>query len=865
MLQAFLRRFPLYASASLHGLRRTAIGHYFKRLYFGQLCCWVFVACCPSLAAASGLALKDGAPGRADFPLVVNGSAASVIVDNADAEVVRIAAGLLAEDVERVTGLKPELNEGTMKAKSSRPIVLVGTVDQSALMRDLIERGKLDGDALRGKWESFLIKIVSDPLPGVEKALVIAGSDRRGAAYGVLEVSEAIGVSPWVWWADVAPRRREALVFAAATNMLASPSIKYRGIFLNDEDWGLQPWAAKTFEPEAADIGPKTYAKIFELLLRLKANFVWPAMHDSTKPFNSFPDNKVVADRYAIVMGSSHAEPMLRNNVGEWPHGEASNWNPVTNLPAILNYWEQRVRENGRYENVYTVGMRGIHDGAMPGGGTIPEKRDRLEKIVDLQRAMLSRHVNPDTRRVPQIFCPYKEVLDIYQSGLALPDDITIVWPDDNHGYVRQLPDARERLRSGGHGVYYHLSYWGRPHDYLWLDTTAPALVWHEMTKAYALGARQLWVANVGDLKSNETGMTLFLQMAWKIDRYGEDVQRAFLRDFYGQQFGAEQAQEIAAVRDEYYRLSAIRRPEHMGFNRVYPDTPVQDSGWSPAESSSFLDRWRHVERRARAVGARLPARARDAYFQLVEYPVSGGAAMAEKILLAEKARLTGSKGDSRMAEAAFKRIERLTERYNAIGDGKWKGIMDFRPRRLPVFDMPPTGSLPEVTPPAQPDTTQRVTIDPAKFIQRQDQQGAGWRVIEGLGPRGRALAVLPHQDVETQLTAPEILKHSPMVGYQVTAAKAGGVQVSIEALPTHRFTPSHEVVAGLSINDDPPVVVRFDRGTDDEHDLIWQRNVLRNAMQGEATLHVPKGSYTLKLWAADRGVVIQRVLVQPK
>jgi hypothetical protein len=845
-------------------LRPTVVGRNRSKLQIAQFCCLAFVACCPP-AVAGGLPLKEGTPSRADFPLVVNGRAASIVVDKADAEVVRIAAGLLAEDIERVSGLKPEVNHDATSAQLEGPIVLAGTVDQSALIKDLIKRGKLDGSAVQGKWETFLIKIVSDPLPGVAKALVVAGSDRRGTAYGIFEVSEAIGVSPWVWWADVAPRRRESLVFAAGTHTLASPSVKYRGIFLNDEDWGLQPWAAQTFEPESGDIGPKTYAKIFELLLRLKANFVWPAMHDSTRPFNSFPDNKLVADRYAIVMGSSHAEPMLRNNVGEWPHSEAENWNPVTNLPAILGYWEQRVRENGRYENVYTVGMRGIHDGAMPGGGTIPEKRDRLQDIVRLQREMLSKHVNPDAGRVPQIFCPYKEVLDIYQAGLALPDDITIVWPDDNHGYVRQLPDARERLRSGGHGVYYHLSYWGRPHDYLWLDTTAPALVWHEMTKAYALGARQLWVANVGDLKSNETGMTLFLQLAWKIDRYGEDVQRAFLLDFYRQQFGPEQAQEVAALRDEYYRLSAMRRPEHLGFNRVYPDTPVQNSNWSPEESSLFLERWREVDRRAHALGAKLPAQARDSYFQLVEYPASGAAAIAEKILLAERARLTGSRSDATAAEAAFKRIERLTKRYNAIGDGKWNGIMDFRPRRLPVFDMPPTGAPLEAVPSAQPDTTQRVTIDPAKFIQRQDRQGAAWRVIEGLGARGRALAVLPHRDVPTQLSAARILKQSPMAAYQVTAEKAGGVKVLIEALPTHRFTPGHEIVAGVSINDEPPVVVRFDRGTDDEHDPIWQRNVLRNAMQGEATLLVPQGPYTLKLWAADRGVVVQRILVDSK
>ena len=827
----------------------------------------IVVVGCSRAVAATGLTVKYDLTAASDIPLVANGRAATIVVDPAEAEVVRIAATLFAEDVGRVTGVKPSVIAGAAPSKTDKPLVLIGTLGQSAPIEELIRRGKLDPAAIEGKWESFLITTVSDPLPGVPSALVIAGSDRRGTAFGVFEVSAAIGVSPWVWWSDVTPRRQETLVFAAGTFTQGPPSVKYRGIFLNDEDWGLQPWAAKTFEPETGDIGPKTYAKIFELLLRLKANLCWPAMHDSTKPFNAFPENKVVADRYAIVMGSSHAEPMLRNNVGEWPRDQGAKWNPVTNLPAILDYWEQRVRENGRYENVYTVGMRGIHDNAMPGGGTLLEKRERLEEIIELQRGMLAKHVDADPSRVPQIFCPYKEVLDIYREDLNLPDDITIVWPDDNLGYVRQLPDARERARSGGHGIYYHLSYWGRPHDYLWLDSTAPALVWHEMTKAYALGAQRLWIANVGDLKSIETGMTFFLQLAWNIDRYGVDAQRVFLRDFYREQFGPEHADEIAALRDEYYRLCSIRRPEHMGFNSVYPNTPVQNSDWSPEFSSGFLERWRDIDRRAQALASKLPESSRDAYFQLVEYPARGGAAMAEKILLAEKARRTGSEADAAEANTAFERIQQLTDHYNAVGNGKWTGIMSYRPRQLPVFDMPPTTAQPESAKAkdATASTTAGVTIDLAQFKQERLEQGAGWRMVEGLGPHGRALAVLPHRDTPTRLSPAEIQAHSPMVEFQINVATAGDVEVVIDALPTHPLTPEHQTVLAVSIDDDAPVLVHFDQGTDDEHDPTWQRNVLRNKMSGRVTLRAPAGPCSLKLWAADCGVVVQQMRVNSR
>jgi Glycosyl hydrolase family 115/Gylcosyl hydrolase family 115 C-terminal domain len=806
-----------------------------------------------------------------DFRLAEKGSAAPLYVDASDFRVVHIAAKALASDIERVTGTKPTVATGA--PQSTDYAVLIGTVGKSTLIDDLVAAKKLDVTGIQGAWESFVIATVPDPVPGVRTGLVIAGSDRRGTAYGVFTMSEAIGVSPWHWWADVPTRRRDALWVRSGVHRQGPPSVKYRGIFINDEDWGLLPWSAQTFEPESgAGMGPKTYAKVFGLLLRLKANYLWPAMHEVTKAFNLYPENKVVADEYAIVMGSSHCEPMLRTNTTEWPHDRHQDWNPVTNLPEILEYWEQRVRENGQYENIYTVGMRGIHDGGMPGGGTIDEKRERLEKVICLQRELLATHVNPDPSRVPQIFCPYKEVLDIYQSGMELPDDITMVWANDNHGYIRQLPNETERQRSGGHGIYYHLSYWGRPHDYLWLESTSPALVWHEMTKAYEFGVRQLWVVNVGDIKPTESGITLFLKLAWDIKHYGLDVQRTFLRDFYTQQFGEEYGEQIAALKDEYFRLCAIRRPEHMGFNRVYfsrdvPNNPVQNSDWSSDESQRILNRWLELARRAEALAGELPQESRDAYFQLVEYPACAGAAMAEKMIQAEKARLTGSDELAQQAEAALHCIEQLTKRYNTQNGGKWRGMMDHRPRELPVFDMPPTTphepqSSSAAAPRPQQDG-QVVEIDPTKFSQTHDHDGAGWRVIEGLGPRGAAIAVLPRRDIPTLHSPQEIWERAPAAEYTVQTGRAGEVEVIVEALPTHRLTPAHEVLAAVSINDEEPVVVRFEQGKDDEDDPTWQTNVLRHAMFGQVTLRVLGGPYKLKLWAADAGVVVQRIMLR--
>ena len=363
--------------------------------------------------AARAESLLTDSPGPADFVLAAEGRSAAIWLESGTDKSILRAAGDLAADVERVTGVRPQVSQDL--AALHGPVVLIGMLGQSKLIDALAASGKLEVRDVRGAWESFVVQVVRQPAPGVDQALVIAGSDRRGTIYGLYEVSASIGVSPWYWWADVPVPKRPALAIRAGAHRQGPPSVKYRGIFLNDEDWGLQPWAAKTFDPALGDIGPKTYARIFELLLRLKANTLWPAMHACTKAFNLHPQNKQLADEYAIVMGSSHAEPMLRDNVTEWT-APPEDYNYVTNREGVRAYWEERVQENGRFENIYTLGMRGIHDSAMQGPQTAAERIRALEQIFADQRALLAKHVNSDVTQVPQAFTPYKEVLDIYRA-----------------------------------------------------------------------------------------------------------------------------------------------------------------------------------------------------------------------------------------------------------------------------------------------------------------------------------------------------------------------------------------------------------------------------------------------------------------
>ena len=514
-------------------------------------------------ARGTQLALTES-PSADDFILASNGTVGEIFIEPDEDPAVRRAAGDLAEDFSRVTGTKSAVENNF--PNTGKITILVGTIGKSEIIDRLAAEGKLATNGVSGAWESYVLQLVNNPAPGVARGLVIAGSDRRGTIYGIYQLSELIGVSPWYWWADVPVAQKKFLALHGDIFKQPSPAVKYRGIFLNDEDWGLRPWASKKFDPQTGNIGPKTYVKIFELLLRLRANYLWPAMHPGTTAFNSFPTDKEIANEYGIVMGASHCEQMLRNNISEWDEKKFGDYNFVTNPDGVLKYWEQRVRENGKFENIYTMGMRGIHDGAMPGGGTESEKAARLETIIADQRQMLARNVSPNVAAVPQIFCPYKEVLPLYRLMKNLPDDITLVWPDDNYGYVRQFSNARERQRSGGAGVYYHVSYWGAPRDYLWLCSTPPALIAEEMTKAFDYGADKVWMLNVGDLKPAELDIEFFLKLAWNPHSWNGTNTYVLLEKQIARDFGNEHAAEITSILAEYYRLDFQRKPEHMDF-----------------------------------------------------------------------------------------------------------------------------------------------------------------------------------------------------------------------------------------------------------------------------------------------------------
>lgn len=622
---------------------------------------------------------------ESDFELVNKGKAAPVLIDPADSETVKTVAGHFCDDVKLVAGVKPEQISALGDSKT---VILVGTIGKNKLIDQMIKSDQIDISEVKGQWEAFLITVVDQPFPNVEKALVIAGADRRGTSFGLFEVSKRIGVSPWYWWADVHPIKSSSISLEVTSHVEGSADVKYRGIFLNDEDWGLKPWAANNIDQDIKDIGPKTYARIFELLLRLKANFIWPAMHPCTKAFYYYPENPKVADKYSIIVGSSHCEPMLRNNVDEWENNFVNEygktpgpWRYDTNKDEIYKYWEDRVKQAKNFDNIFTIGMRGIHDGSMPGGKNFEDKLRLMNEVISDQRGMIEKHIG-SPEKVPQVFCPYKEVLKLYQAGIELPDDVTVVWPDDNHGYVRNLSTPEEQKRSGGSGIYYHLSYWGAPYDYLWLSSISPALISYEMSKSYAYGADQLWVFNVGDIKPAELEMEFSLELARNVKEWPPGKAMDFVRKWATREFGEAFADEIFEIKKSYYRLGHECKPEHL-----------LNVKFSQAEMDQRLAEYSRITKLAEDLYAKMPENRRDAFFQLILYPVKAANLMNQKHFYARMAKEQTGKQHQEYAtksRMAFEQIKEITEYYNTkMSGGKWSKMMSWRPRGQKVFNMP--------------------------------------------------------------------------------------------------------------------------------------------------------------------------------
>lgn len=773
-----------------------------KKGFIGLVFLWVTQICCAQFSL------------RSDQPI-------KLACDNAEEKVVQTALKLFMRDYQSVFSASAAVD-------ARQGNIIVGTVGKSLLLKAV----SADVSALAGKKQAFLLQVLPDG------KLLVAGSDSHGTAYGIMELSRLIGVSPWEWWADVTPEKKTSFVLSAEYQTLQSPSVEYRGIFINDEDWGLMPWSSQTYESSdiKGHIGPKTNARIFELLLRLRANTYWPAMHECTLPFFLTEGNRKVAEEYGIFIGSSHCEPMVCSAAGEWRRRGQGDYDYVNNSASVYKFWEDRVKEVAQQGNIYTLGMRGVHDGQMQGAKTVAEQKAVLERVLKDQRGLLQKYVNKDVTTIPQAFIPYKEVLDIYNAGLQVPDDVTLIWCDDNYGYIRHFPTAEERARKGGNGIYYHVSYWGRPHDYLWLGTFSPYLLHQQMKLAYDRGIQKMWVLNVGDIKPAEYQIELFLDMAWNIDEVNEIGVTAHLKSWLEREFGSNCAEELLPAMEAHYQLSYIRKPEFMGNTREEERDPkykvIKDLPWSEQTISERLRSYTVLSDVVERMESNIPADRQDAYFQLVKYPVQAAAQMNRKILTAQLAR--HSKADWKQSDAAFDSIVSLTQQYNSLQNGKWNRMMDFQPRKLPVFKRV------EHTAATEPMMTDRKML-------------CKWNAMECTYGKP-----VPYEGLGYERKAAGIRKGSSLT-FAFDDYGKDSVEVEIRLLPSHPLDEK-QLRFAISVDEAVPQTVSYEtKGRSEE----WKENVLRNQAIRKVTLPINKqASHKLVITALDEGVVLDQVIL---
>lgn len=743
----------------------------------------------------------------------------NIVFDNSEEQVVHTAVDIFKSDLEKVS------DENTSYGKSE---LIIGTIGKSKSVDGLIKKKQIAVKDIKGKWEAFKIVCLDD------NRLAVLGSDSRGTAYGVLELSRMMGVSPWEWWADVTPEKKSEVLIEKGVVTVQSPSVQYRGIFLNDEDWALVPWSSKNYEPVgiSGHIGPKTYSKIFELLLRLRANTLWPAMHEPTTPFYTVEGNREAAQKYGIVIGTSHCEPMMRNNAGEWYKAKIGRYNFKTNRDNIINYWAERLKYVAGTETFMTVGMRGVHDGRMEGIKTTEEYRDALHEVLDVQTNLLKEYINPDVKKIPQTIVLYKEVLNVYRSGLQVPDYVTLMWTDDNHGHIANLSNKEEQKRKGGSGVYYHVSYWGSPHDYLWLCTTSPALINMQMRRAWDYNARKIWILNVGDIKPAEYDTEMFMDMAWNINSIDNSNLSDHLRNWASREFGEKNADEIVSIMNEYYRLAAIRRPEHMGFNMVeiwgYPKgglMPNKIPDFTEGEAKQRIEDYDRIEKAVIKLSASIPANRKDAFFQLVEYPVRAASQMNKKFLKTGQDALN-----------AYYEIVKLTDYYNKkMSGGKWNYFMDMKPRDLPVFE--PAIYTHKDDKLFRPDPEFNLVIDGNKFV----SNNGGYTVYKGLGHSANATMIDKGASLEYKLNVEKSAEYKLNIGFvPMQPANSGDLRVEVSL--------NGNVLGTFSIHEAP-----FTKE--------WRENILQNQACITLPVKLENGNNNvLTVKALDNDIIIDRI-----
>ena len=663
-----------------------------------------------SAAAARTVELNNGSvkyvfeTGKSnDFPIVSKSGVADIIVSDDDWPGVHRVVDDLSADICRVTGKTPAVKRSSVPSKGA---VIVGTLGHSSLIDSYVASKKIDVSSIKGQWEAYIIQTVGNNL-------LIVGSDRRGTIFGVYDLSEQIGVSPWYWWADVPAEQHATLFVAKGRYHQASPAVKYRGIFINDEEPSFGGWCKNKFSegPEDTGVNSKMYAHMFELILRLKANYLWPAMWG--KCFNEDdPMSPVVADYYGVVMGTSHHEPMMRSQTEYTKRQkEVGPWDYTVNADNLNKFWREGIHRNRNYDNVISIGMRGDGDVAM-GTGDDMENIKVLESVIEAQRKIIKEEYGKEPSEVPQIWALFTEVQRYYDAGMKVPDDVTLLFCDNNWGYIRRIGPEAEKKRSGGMGLYYHIDMNGGPWNDRFVNSTTVPKLREQLGLAYDSGIDRLWIINVGDLKPKEYPIDFIMRFAWNPDKYGPESCDGYTKAWARQNFGGELADEIADVVSKYSKYVLMRKPE--------VNQPGIFSVMNYQESELMIKKWNDLEKATDRILDKLPKRYYDAFFQLVEYPVKASSIAAKIYLMsginqvyAQQGRLSAKDYANEVLRLYEYDIE-LEEKYNkVIAGGKWDGIMRNIHLGYTQWSMPQANTLPQLlVPVAQPYPSMGIAVE---------------------------------------------------------------------------------------------------------------------------------------------------------
>ena len=771
---------------------------------------------------------------------------------NLDAGILR-AVNNLQSDFEKVTGQRPNiLNQNP---NTSSPLIIIGMIGTNSVIDDLIKQKKIEGKELKGKNEKFIIQQIKNPFNGVDEALVIAGSDKRGTIYGIYELSRQIGVSPWYYWADVPVKHKENIYFIKGIYTDGEPAVKYRGIFLNDEAPALSGWAKATFD----GFNSKFYEKVFELVLRLKGNYMWPAMWG-----NAFYDDDAasgpLADEMGIVMGTSHHEPMALAQT-DWRRYIKKNnlpniWDYSKNKTVLDEFWKTGIQRSKNWEKLVTIGMRGDGDEAMSEGTNI----SLLENIVKEQRKIIEKETGKSANKTPQVWALYKEVQDYYDQGMRVPDDVILLFCDDNWGNVRKLPDLSKPLHKGGYGMYYHFDYVGGPRNSKWINISPIQRVWEQMNLSYENGVDKVWIVNVGDLKPMEFPISFFLDMAWNPKNFNSQNLFQYTENWAAEQFGSKYSKEVARLLNTYPKFNRRVTPEMLD-SKTY-------SLENYNEFETVVNEYKNLALDAYRVYNELPKEYKYAYFQLVLYPIDACCNLYEMYfaqaknmkLAAEKNRLANYYADQ--VKVKFERDSILQNKYNnEISGGKWTHMMDQMRIGYKAWHDGPKNILPDVKylsdkeivdPKVFIEKDGYVSINAAHFSKMNNSKKIHWEVIPDFGKTLSGITTFPQNSYSMEAD-------NVFVEYEINFTSAGEFTVELLLAPTLNFNSNKGLRYEISFDGEKPQLVNFNGHYKGELGK-WQAEHMIHSVTKHNILK--SGKHILRFRVLDPGIVLQKILI---